>query len=132
VKIKETGFPDFTDWLIRPWGKFPDGANFSEWPKFWHGFLPQVFFPLRGKRQNSGGDYQWANHLTLRFFKRDKYGGPGKGPLRGNYNHDWTWHHHEVVGIMQLVPYLVHRASEVVHVGGVLYWEVAYNKDYAN
>lgn len=39
----------------------------------------------------------------------------------------YTWHHHEVVGIMQLVRKEVHGPFR--HIGGVFYWEVAMNRN---
>jgi hypothetical protein len=84
---------------------------------------------LRTSR-NTGGDFHTANLKTGRKFPRWTQVGPGITPARGNYNFNWTWHHHEVVGIMQLVPNVVHAGK--YHDGGVLFWELAYNKEYLN
>ena len=41
---------------------------------------------------------------------------------------EWTWHHHEVVGIMQLIPRSVHQVYQ--HHGGVFFYEILKNKIY--
>jgi hypothetical protein len=40
----------------------------------------------------------------------------------------YTWHHHEVPGVMILVPWVIHKA--VGHFGGVLYWSIAVGQRY--
>ncbi|WP_390621362.1 HNH endonuclease [Gimesia panareensis] len=45
----------------------------------------------------------------------------------------YTWHHHEVIGIMQLVRKDVHKAlfgGHRTHHGGVFFWELLNNKKY--
>jgi hypothetical protein len=68
-----------------------------------------VYIRYTGSRRN---DFRAANR------KR------GKQPTPPGY----TWHHHEVVGIMQLVKTSVHRGKN--HIGGIFYWEMAFNKRY--
>jgi RHS repeat-associated protein len=40
----------------------------------------------------------------------------------------YTWHHHEAIGIMMLVPRAIHIANG--HSGGVLFWEILNDKEY--
>jgi RHS repeat-associated protein len=84
---------------------FPDFTPFVARPR------GQVFTTLSGLTRDR--DYQRANRLT---------GRTRKG------NRSYTWHHHEVVGIMQLVNRKQH--GPVRHAGGVLIWEILVDKKY--
>ncbi|MBL9144909.1 MAG: HNH endonuclease [Verrucomicrobiaceae bacterium] len=48
---------------------------------------------------------------------------------------DGTWHHHEVMGIMQFVPsslnnFIGRSAKGVRHSGGTAFWQLMKNREY--
>ena len=84
--------------------------GFPDFSRFVHPDNGTIFI---GKYTGSRtGDYKKANK------KR-------RAPKPAGY----IWHHHEVVGIMQLVQDNMHTRY---HLGGVFYWEMAYNRNYGN
>lgn len=86
---------------VKPNG-FPDFSNYI------HPTSGVVFIRLTGKRRS---DYALAN--AVRMFPKPK---------------GYTWHHHEVMGIMELVRTDAHRAFG--HSGGVFFWQIANQKNY--
>ncbi len=85
---------------IKPTG-FPDFGDYV------HPVSGTVFIPLTGDRKQ---DEIAAD--AVRLFPRP----PG-----------YTWHHHEVPGIMQLVNRKAHKFG---HCGGVFFWEILNNQEY--
>jgi hypothetical protein len=92
---------------IKPTG-FPDFGDY-----LYRGFKPIVFINLTGNRR---GDERAANAARLSATKPAGY----------------TWHHHEVMGIMQLIRSDAHNAFfgghlSITHTGGVFYYTILKN-----
>src|SRR5262249_44514895 len=128
VPIKDTGFPDFTVFCINinilPFLLFEPRDLFR---------LPQLYnLTLSGSRR---ADFRRSNLWTLRFHR--DWQRRGRGPLNGGYRFQWTWHHHEVLGLMQLVLGLAHTPNNyargfggIPHQGGALFWAIANGRSY--
>jgi hypothetical protein len=114
IKIKPTGFPDYTDHLYNGNRLLNAIANHIPGvPGFVTAALSlnraRVFLPYQGSRSR---DKRVLGLIT----------GLGQGSRT-----TFTWHHHEVIGIHEAVKYDPHKRP---HAGGVLYWEVAMKKRY--
>ena len=95
---------------IKPTG-FPDFGAY-----LYQGFLPVVFVPLTGSHRK---DVRLANRVR----------GTSSTPK------GYTWHHHEIMGLMQLVKTDVHREFfggrlGAAHTGGKFYYTIVKNTEY--
>lgn len=105
-------------------------TGFYDYRAAQHTMGPTVFIRLRGGR---GRDFTAStaerNRMSAWLVALPQYGGTTYRALRSN---GWTWHHHEVVGVMQLVDSNVHNPGNggPAHEGGVFYWQIAFNRRY--
>jgi hypothetical protein len=124
VTIKGNGMPDFTPWSINSRNAIRSGyAEPSDL-----GRTSKTYFRLTGKNQGKNFDFYRANLATGRNFRGMTRGGPGPG-----YRNHWTWHHHEVIGVMQLVLSDVHTPGSYLgldHTGGEWIWGAAFGISY--
>jgi DNase/tRNase domain of colicin-like bacteriocin len=124
ITIKANGFPDFTDWL------FSERATSGRWMEdVLHQRAvkrSQLTFKYKGSRNK---DFEYANRWAgitgarLPGFRPEKC----PSPTYGRFAHNWSWHHHEVVGIFQLVLGAAHTPGNLAgltHDGGVLFWKI--------
>jgi len=106
VPIKMNGLPDFSQF------RQSSGRNV-------------VFIELSGQTRpmdNNRADKVKAGiPWTQRF-------GRGRGQAALDARENYTWHHHEVVGIMELVRTTTH--GSLGHDGGVKFWEILNNQLY--
>jgi RHS repeat-associated protein len=125
VPYKTNGFPMLSRWLY-PAGFLP--ANFPGL-----GALPAPFVMGLGdfSRLSTLGFSPVVNIQMTGSYQGDRLASVAAGGIP--FAHSWfgsvslhQWHHHEVLGLMQLVSSAVHN-SKLDHEGGIMVWQVLHH-----
>ncbi|MDB6028311.1 MAG: wapA7, partial [Verrucomicrobiales bacterium] len=87
-------------------------TGFPDFSPYVHPLYGNCFIFYTGKR---GSDFQRADLVSGRAFVKML-----------DFGQKWTWHHHELVGLMQLVPTAKHRRG---HSGGGLIYDICKDTD---
>ena len=117
MPVTRLGFPIFNDYLVGRDDAAHTKPTFTE--------VPTVFIRLSGKYRDDRRQANfWRNRLSLITLNMRAQRGEPSG---------YMWHHHEVMGVMQLVNKRVHSGFRLFdngkgHYGGTQFWLATENK----